>query len=460
MWVELGVCLKEVSYWPLLVAVRLQTLTQRVDRLYMTHVDTKDQSQQLWHSDWTRLMMVLGAAAALFFALVFAVSPQNTGQAAGHKTAGGGSVIVAPTYYAVPSTIAANCSVDVSKTLRKWLQGLPPGAVVTSPSTACYLINEGINVYNPDGLTINGGTFVEKTWGKLSRIGINIQGGENVTLENLTIQGPAMNHHVYNKLVEFQGGIELQGTTNAVIQHVKILDVRGDGITLVPLRALRWRNLGGSGIMVRPVQNLTISSVYINGTGRMGISLAGVAGATLTNVDIRNVATDDFDLESDQSTEGVTNLTIDGCTVGGAGALFFSNQGLGAGPYTNNITVENCTMLNRQAGTAVLVENIPQSHKQRGPFYFVNDSIWCGNSDFVSCLMLKNANLSMTDSTLVFKDEPQEPVYNVTDVSTVSFTGVNASNYYWKGLVGGRSTVTITGGSWIAHSDLPSGGSS
>jgi hypothetical protein len=405
--------------------------------------------------------MVLGAAAALFFALVFATSPQPASHSAGANSAAAthsrnGHVALSvprtdPTPVAPPSTIASDCSVDVSKPLRQWLQSLPAGAVVNSPPSACYLINEGINVYNPDGLTINGGTFVEKTWGHLSRIGINIQGGENVTLENLTIQGPAVNHHVYNKYVEFQGGIELQGTTNAVIQNVKIFDVRGDGITLVPLRALRWRNLGASGTMVRPVANLTISHVYINGTGRMGISLAGVRKAMLTDIDIRNVATDDFDLESDQATEGVVNLTIDGCTVGGQGALFFSNAGLGAGPYTSDITVENCTMLNRQAGSAVLVRNIPESHRLRGPFYFVNDSLWCGNSDYVSCLWVVGGNISVTNSTLTFKWEPQEPVYNVSDVSTVSFSGVDASGYSWKGSVGGRSTVTITGGSWIPY---------
>lgn len=240
-----------------------------------------------------------------------------------------------------------------------------------------------------------------------------------------------------------------------MISHVKIFDVHGDGITLVPLRALRWRNLGGSGTIVRPVENLTISHVYINGTGRMGISFAGVNGAMLTDIDVRNVGTDDFDLEADQSNEGVKNMTIDGCTVQGTGALFFANAGLGAGPYTGNITVENCTMLNSQGGTAVLVANIPHSYRQRGPFYFINDTLKCGNSVFVSCLSFRGANFSMTDSTLVFMWEPQEPVYDVKDVSSVSFTGVVASDYSWKGPVGGRSTVSITGGSWVSHNDLP-----
>ena len=144
----------------------------------MMHVDSNSHSNQSWRADWTRPIIVLGAVSALLFAVVFAASPQPTGQAgAGHSSAPStvGSVVSAP------SGIVDNCSVDVSKPLRQWLQQLPPGSTWNAPAGACYLINEGINVYNPVGLTINGGTFVEKTWGHLSRIGINIQGGQNVT---------------------------------------------------------------------------------------------------------------------------------------------------------------------------------------------------------------------------------------------------------------------------------------
>ena len=53
--------------------------------------------------------------------------------------AGGSAPVPAPTGPTVspPSTIAANCSVDVSKPLRKWLKALPAGSTVVAPTNAC-----------------------------------------------------------------------------------------------------------------------------------------------------------------------------------------------------------------------------------------------------------------------------------------------------------------------------------
>jgi hypothetical protein len=168
-------------------------------------------------------------------------------------------------------------------------------------------------------------------------------------------------------------------------------------------------------------------------------------------VDIRNVATDDFDFEADQAMEGANNVTINGCTVGGGGALFVSNQGNGAGKYTYDNLIENCTMLNRQAGTAILVEDIPKSGTARGPFTFVNDNIWCGNSAYTSCIVVSRGDVVMSDSTLKFMWNPPEPVYWVTTGSTVSFTNVDASDYSVLGVDRWQSTVTITGGSWVPY---------
>jgi len=458
----------------------MQTATQSVEFIAMINEESRIEPGRF---DWTRAIIVGGAAAVFLAVSAFAVAPQLVGSLAGAKTHPGSGLHKSglssvpksttttttpttattqsqtppsetPSQYpqppgsvSPPATIAANCSSDVTVALRQWFKALPPGAVVYDAPGTCYLISEGLNFYKPKGLTIDGGTFEEQGWGVLSRIAFNVIGGTNVTFENLQILGPAIKH-VYNREVEFQGGIELQGTLNAVISHVAIFDMRGDGITLVPLRAFQVGNLGGGGEMIRPVENLTISSVLINGTGRMGISLAAVNGATITNVDIRNVATDDFDFEADQSTEGAENVTIDGCTVGGGGALFVSNQGNGAGKYTGNILVENCTMLNRQAGTAILVEDIPNSGTPRGPFTFTDDNIWCGNSAFVSCLLVTRGDIVMNNSTLKFEWTPPEPVYRVITGSTVVFNNVDASNFSERGEIQHGSTVTINGGSW------------
>src|ERR1700722_1365273 len=56
--------------------------------------------------------------------------------------AGGATPVPAPTGPTVspPPSVVANCSVDVSKPLRKWLKSLPAGQTVVAPANACYLV--------------------------------------------------------------------------------------------------------------------------------------------------------------------------------------------------------------------------------------------------------------------------------------------------------------------------------
>jgi hypothetical protein len=442
--------------------------------------------------DLTKVIIVVGAVVALMFAWIFtnptgtanksaqgappatagaSASPSKKSGSATTETAGSKAnytpevingipfnwtdpqgTVAPPGAVEPPTSITANCSTDVTSQLQTWFNSLPKASVVFSPPDSCYNISEGLTFMHPDGgLTIDGGTFVMQGWGRLSRIGLDVFGGKDVTFENLAIIGPAL-HHVYDKRVEFQGGIELQGTINPVINDVKIFDVRGDGITLVPERYIVVDgNLGGGGGMIRPVENLTVNNVTIDGTGRMGVSLSGVAGANITNILVKNVATDDFDFEADNATEGATDVTIDHCTVGGQGALFVSNQGLGDGQYTYDNTIENCTMHNRQDGMAVLVEDVAGSKDARGPFYFINDNLWCGNSSEVECVIMERADVSFTNCNFKFMWTPPEEVYWIQENSHISFTDDTASNYSQLGAVGGGSSVNIQGGSWESY---------
>lgn len=437
--------------------------------------------------DWTRAVIVVGSVLALLAVCVFTVAPQLVGLGGAQTAQGKGlhklKALTAPTTSTpktsppttsvpsttttvpsaggnmsneplppanatyVPATINATCATDVSHPINSWLNALPSGSFVYIPQGACYLINEGINLWRPIGLTIEGGTFEMLTYGDLTRMGINVIGGNHVTLEYVSVIGPAASH-TYNKNDEFQAGVELQGTMNTTISHVRVYDVHGDGFELVPLRAEEVGNSGGGGTIVRPVENLVVNNLVVDGTGRMGVSLASVNGAQLTNLAIRNVAFDDFDFEADQSTEGAENVTINNCTVGGKGFLFVSNQGLGAGKYTGNITVENCTELNNQGGVSVLVEDIPQSNVQRGPFTFINDQLQCGDSAETSCVVVKRGNLTFDNSSLKFGWNPYEPVYNVGVVSDVTFNNDTVTGYKYRGILTGASQVSVVGGTW------------
>ncbi len=79
------------------------------------------------------------------------------------RARGGATPVPPPTGPTVspPQSVVANCSVDVSKPLRKWLKSLPAGQTVVPPANACYLVNEGLKLVDPKNLTIYGATFMD-----------------------------------------------------------------------------------------------------------------------------------------------------------------------------------------------------------------------------------------------------------------------------------------------------------
>ena len=221
------------------------------------------------------------------------------------------------------------------------------------------------------------------------------KGGSNVTLENLTIAGSSPGGYV--PAGAFGGGIRSDGVIGLQVTDVSVDNVWGDGLELAPLRT---PNDIGSTIL-NPSENVSVYGLKVNGAGRQGVSLVSVNGATLTDVRLRHIGIDIFDVEADQWNEGAKNVTINGCQTGDVGGLFFANGGLSSGGgYTGNITVENCTMNELTAGEAILVQAPTQGLHPRGPFTFVNDTLRCGASVYVSCIQANDADLTVYEFRL------------------------------------------------------------
>jgi hypothetical protein len=353
---------------------------------------------------------------------------------------------------APPTTIAADCSVDVSASLQAWLSTLTPGILVRPAAGACYRIDRGVTLRFPVGLTIDGGTFRNTTTQNsftgqgLGRATFNVLGGSAVTFEDLTIVGA--NPSGYHPALAFEAGITLQGTTGAVIRNVTINHVYGDGITLDPLRGGSDHMSGG---IVSPVTNLNISAVNITGSGRQGIALVSVNTANIDNVALTNVGMDSFDVEADEAHEGAVNVTIDGCTSSTwNGGAFFANAGASNGAFTRNITVENCRMLHPQGGNAVIVENADHASVERGPIVFSNDTLWCGASVYVGCFQLNRANVSVTGTTIQYPKENtiHEDLYHAGNATSLSFVNDSVLGYTDVGQANPSNTITTSGGTW------------
>jgi hypothetical protein len=370
---------------------------------------------------------------------------------------GGAARVPAPTgrTVAVPASIPADCSADVSTKLKHFFNNLGANSIVLVGAQACYQVTKGVTLRNPKGLTVDGGTFTDdsvlpsdpnaKPSGTAA---FTVQGGSDVTLENMKITGK--NPGGYHPPLAFAGAIDVEGTKSAAIKGVTITDPYGDGISLSPLRG------GGdhaSSQIVSPATDVTIAGVTITGAGRQAVTLASVAGAQISNLIVENPGFDAFDLEADQWDEGATNVTIDGCSASG-GALFFANGGAGTGSYTHDITVTHCATDKQTAGDPVLVHDIGRNKDHpRGPINFVADKIECGHTASLACVELSGASVTIENSVLDFPSgTTPEAVYHVARRSSVVFTNDAVHGFGRTGRLARNSALQVTGGHWVSVS--------
>ena len=359
----------------------------------------------------------------------------------------------APSTVSPPPTIIANCTKVVSYAMQHWLMSLPPNTTVVAPAGACYRIDGGITLAGAQGLTIAGGTWEDETVPVpgSSPTGMTpalwFQGGSNVTLENLTVSGSSPGG--YTEAGAFGAGIRSDGVIGFRVTDVNVDNVWGDGLELTPLRGTN----DTSGTIINPSENVSVYDLNVDGAGRQGVTLASVAGASLDDINLKRIGFDFFDVEADQWNEGAVNVTINDCRTGGSGDLFFANGGASAGSaFTRDITVENCTMTQPTAGEAVYVEAPSGVSSPRGPITFVNDTLLCGSSVYVTCIEAKDADINVSSSVVV---DPvgtvHEPVFTADVSSGLNFFNDSVSNYATPGTKDGSSTVTIAGGVWSPY---------
>lgn len=374
---------------------------------------------------------------------------------------GGAFAVPAPAgqTLAIPATIPANCSQDVSGPLKKWLNRLPANSTVLVSVQACYRVDKGLRLKNPTGLTIYGGTFTSDatTPGKKKtakeQYVFDLVGGSNVTLESMKING--QNPGGYHANMAFAGAIDVEGTSGITIMGVTITNPFGDGISLSPLRGGADND---SGTIVGPTKNAVIQGVSISGAGRQAVTMASASGVQVSDLVVLNPGINTFDIEADQHNEGADNVTIDGCTSSG-GEIFFANGGSGSSDKTHDFTIAHCAMAKTTAGEAILsIANGPSRKHQRGPFNFVADVLYCGNSADVACVQLSGAEATVEDSVLHFpRSAPHEPVYHVVKNAVAVFTNDRVHGYGIAGHVGATATVKVTSGHWVLASGAGNG---
>jgi hypothetical protein len=351
-----------------------------------------------------------------------------------------------------PAGIVDNCSVDVTSRLQGYLNALAPNATWTPPPGACYLVNEGLQLGNLPGLTINGNgaTFESLNSVPFPRLpGHPIQdgpatftaeGGSNITLKDLTILGAdTSDSYVWNLVGE--AGIMLRGTQNVAISHVTTSHTFGDGLIIEPqLAPYPYRLATG----------LSVNDVTVDGAGRQGITPAGLIGGTFTDITTEKTADRSWDFEADGSWDYAENITVTGCTYDQG--ISFAMPGANLGP----ITFRDCS--STAPGSAPTVTG--SSEPQAGPIEYLGGSFMCHNrspAESFSCVGDNGGSMLIAGATVHYPDVPGYPtidhVYEARNGAQLAFFGDDVSGFAPPvGTVLDTSKVTVLGGTWTPAS--------
>jgi Ca2+-binding RTX toxin-like protein len=246
--------------------------------------------------------------------------------------------------YQVPSSIAGDCSVDVTQPLLTWIASVPDNSTLSFTSGACYRIEGTLDVTNRAGLDIqgNGATFKATTTNAVSwRSQWRFTGGSHIALRNMTIRGANPTPGSFVASFQGQHGVDLRGTTAVEIDHVSITSTYGDCI-------LVGRPADGSGSWSSDVH---VHDSICTGAGRNGVLVAAGRDVLVETSRFSEIGLNAFDIEPDNANSGAANITLTRNQVGTVSASVFA--ALGDGPV-DNVTVSYNTVVGRGMYLAAL----------------------------------------------------------------------------------------------------------
>lgn len=203
-----------------------------------------------------------------------------------------------------PTSIAANCSKDVSGALHKWVKSLPAGSTVTLPHDACYTVNGTLHINRTTGLTINGnGATVKQTIPGRHGTGraecathplLFLTENTNLSISGLKLDGP---FDGTNGGVHCEGyiGVELQGDSGVTLNKLDVQNIQGDGLALQPNYTAKIGSRRRNDLNT----NVTVSNSTWNNIGYTGVSIEAVRGAVLSGDTFSNVGENAIDFEYD-----------------------------------------------------------------------------------------------------------------------------------------------------------------
>lgn len=192
------------------------------------------------------------------------------------------------------STIAADCSVDVTDELNEVIAAAPEGSNLELRPGGCYRVDDTLFFNDRQGLTVSGngasfdGSYVD---GERERRHIRIRGGGALVFEDLAVLGsrctapPCEGPGLLER--ERQHGFAVENVQGITIQRVTIMNVWGDFVYI-----------GQKGDGDRSSDVAILNNLFRN-SGRQGIAPSGVSGLEVRSNVIFDAGRTVFDFEAE-----------------------------------------------------------------------------------------------------------------------------------------------------------------
>jgi len=246
-----------------------------------------------------------------------------------------------PQVFTPPSTIASDCSVDVTKPLYDWINTLPQGTS-TSPTEvefaagACYQVDgmlylrgltdfifDGNGAFFEQSAVVNGEPNGDPPPDRPAYCGSDrfqksegtvpdgfdimwfVEGGCDLMFENMIIDGTNTAGNPGGSL-EQDSAIQFSGVQRALVTGLTIDSVWGDFVTVTGLHEAPD---GGGNF---PSTDITVSDNDFLSSGRQGVTVVYGNGVTVTGNTISNVPATAVDLESEVVGGAEENILVSG----------------------------------------------------------------------------------------------------------------------------------------------------
>jgi hypothetical protein len=209
--------------------------------------------------------------------------------------------------YQVPSSIASDCSVDVTQPLLSWIASTPNNSILSFGANRCYRVEGTLEIRNRSGLDLqgNGSTFKSFDAPSDQRAMWRVVDSSGFRFQNMRIEGSYAGGGTFAPALQHAHGIDLRGTS-AEIADVSSSNLAGDCV---------YFGLGYTSALTRSSGSVHDSSC--SRTGRNAVSVTAAVDVRVERMTTSAIGFIAFDVEPNSvSGFGTQRVTFDSNVIG------------------------------------------------------------------------------------------------------------------------------------------------